>query len=358
MRLSELKPYNKNAKTHTKVQLKEIASSIKEFGFCDPIGIWGKENIIVEGHGRYEAAKQLNLDEVPCIRLDQLTDEQRKAYTLAHNQTTLSSGFDFDLLKGELLSIDTIDMTDLGFDLTILDNETKQDEEMPKEKENERERTNEAYNLGMFNESDAYGFYQMPIIRNDDYIPKDIIGMNYMLSSHNKDVVVHMYVDDYQFERLWNDPDKYLDIMKEYQCIFSPDFSLYMDMPMAMKIWNVYRSRMLGNYWQSQGIKVIPTISWAEEETFEFAFDGIPKGSIVSVSTIGVKQDPYALNVWKSGMEAMLNHIEPSTILVYGGKIEFDYHGISVTYYDNKVTERMKQSREVKKWAEEEQAAV
>ena len=345
--VTALKPYENNAKIHTQNQIKQIANSIQEFGFCDPIGIWGSENIIIEGHGRYEAAKILGIGEVPCIRLDQLTDEQRKAYTLAHNQTTLGSGFDLELLENELLTIEDIDMTDFGFDLSILIDETAENEEESKEKENERERTNKAYNLDMFNESDSDGFYQMPIIHNDGFIPNEIIGMNYMLSNDNKDVGIHMYVDDYQFERLWNDPDKYIDVMKEYQCIFSPDFSLYMDMPMAMKIWNVYRSRILGNYWQRHGIKVIPTISWAEEETFEFAFDGIPKGSIVSVSTIGVKQNPYALSVWKSGMEAMIDYIEPSAILVYGGEIEFDYQGIPVRYYDNKVTERMKGIKDV-----------
>jgi len=347
MPLNKLKPYHNNAKIHTSKQIEEIANSIQEFGFCDPIGIWGNDNTIVEGHGRYEAAKQLGIKEIPCIRLDQLSDEQRKAYTLAHNQTTLSSGFDLDILEVELLSIDTIDMSDFGFDLSIMGDDTHKNEEEPEEKENERERTNKAYNLDIYNESETDGFFQMPIIHNDNIVPDDLTGMNYMLSSDNKDTGIHMYVDDYQFERLWNDPDKYLDAMREYQCILSPDFSLYMDMPMAMKIWNVYRSRMLGNYWQRNGIKVIPTVSWAEQETYEFCFDGIPQGSIVSVSTIGVKRDPYALSIWKDGMKAMIEHIQPSMILVYGGEIDFDYQEIPVRYYDNKVAECLKQSKEV-----------
>ena len=89
-------------------------------------------------------------------------------------------------------------------------------------------------------------------------------------------------------------------------------------MPMPMKIWNIYRSRQIGQYYQSQGIKVIPTISWAEKETFEFAFKGIPKGSIVSISTIGVKRNKEALKIWQDGVSAMIEEIEPSTILVYG----------------------------------------
>ena len=140
---------------------------------------------------------------------------------------------------------------------------------------------------------------------------------------------------------MWNNPSEYIDVLREYDCILSPDFSLYMDMPMPMKIWNIYRSRQIGQYYQSCGIKVIPTLSWAEKETFEFCFKGIPKGSIVSVSTIGVKRNEEALQIWKDGMDAMIQEIQPSTILVYGGKLEYDYGNIQVLYYENKVTERM-----------------
>jgi ParB-like chromosome segregation protein Spo0J len=77
--ISELKPYDKNAKIHTKEQIEQIKQSIQEFGMNDPIGIWGKDNLIVEGHGRLIACKELNMSEVPVIRLGDLTDEQRKA---------------------------------------------------------------------------------------------------------------------------------------------------------------------------------------------------------------------------------------------------------------------------------------
>ncbi len=168
-----------------------------------------------------------------------------------------------------------------------------------------------------------------------------MIGFNYAKTSKEKNVGIHFYLDDYQFERVWNNKEKYIDILKQYQCILSPDFSLYMDMPMPMKIWNIYRSRAIGQYYQEQGIKVIPTISWAEKETFEFCFDGIPKGSIVSISTIGVKQNKEAFKIWKQGVDELIKRINPSTILIYGGKVDYDYKDIKVIYYKNKVIERM-----------------
>ena len=339
IKIDELKPYKNNAKLHTERQIEQIKESIEKFGNNDPIAIWGKDNIIVEGHGRLEALKQLGYDEVEVIRLDHLTDEERRAYTLVHNKLTMNTDFDDSILNLELEDIKDIDMSD--FDLEIQEQLEEDDF-----KENERERTNQAYNLEIYDETQTEGFYQMPIIQNDNYIPKDIIGFNYAKTSQNKDVGIHFYIDDYQFERLWNSPEEYIDILSEYDCIFSPDFSLYMDMPRAMKIWNIYRSRMIGQFYQNYGIKVIPTISWAEKETFEFCFDGIPKGSIVSISTIGVKRSKEAMQIWKDGVDEMIKRIQPSAILIYGGKVDYDYGDIKVIYFENKVTERMKEMKE------------
>lgn len=117
VKLSEIKPYKGNAKTHPKEQIEQIKKSIQELGFNDPIGIWHNE--IVEGHGRYFAAQELGLDTVPVIRLDRLTDEQRRAYTLIHNKLTMNSDFDFDILSAELDDIFDIDMSDFGFSESI-----------------------------------------------------------------------------------------------------------------------------------------------------------------------------------------------------------------------------------------------
>ena len=343
-KVQDLIPYVNNSRTHSEEQINQICASINEFGFTNPLLIDEKDSIIA-GHGRLMASKKLGMEEVPCIVLEGLTEAQKKAYIIADNKMALNAGWDEELLKIELESLESLNfnLELTGFDLAEIDLLFNKQELQPK-KVNERQRTNNAYNLELFDEFICDGKYQMPIIENNYFIPKDIIGFNYAKTSKEKNVGIHFYIDDYQFERIWNCPSDYLNLLDQYECIFTPDFSLYLDMPLAMKIWNVYRSRLIGQFYQQQGLKVIPTISWAEKETFEFCFDGIPQGSIVSVSTIGVKQNEIAMEIWKNGMDAMIEKIKPSTILVYGGEVDYNYRGINVIYYKNAVTERMKEN--------------
>lgn len=135
--LDNLKPYEKNARKHQEADLSTIKASISEFGMSDPIGVWGKDNIIVEGHGRYLSCKELGIEEVPVIHLDHLTDEQRRAYALAHNKTAEMSEWDFDLLGDELADILDIDMSDFGFDLSEDEEEETEiiEDEVPEEVE-------------------------------------------------------------------------------------------------------------------------------------------------------------------------------------------------------------------------------
>ena len=113
----DLKPYEKNARKHASDDIEAIKKSILEDGFNDPIGIWGEDNVIVEGHGRQIAATELGLDEVPCIRLDHLSDKQRREYMIRHNRTAELSSFDWDILREECarLSIEGQDFEELNF---------------------------------------------------------------------------------------------------------------------------------------------------------------------------------------------------------------------------------------------------
>lgn len=136
--IDELKPYERNNKKHQDFDIGEIAKSIEKYGMNDPIGIW-KGNKIIEGHGRLEACKRLGIAEVPCIRLDHLTDEQRREYAIVHNKSSELAEYDFDNLKLELPDLDLGDF-DLDFGLDLDDDEETEivEDDVP-EVDNERE---------------------------------------------------------------------------------------------------------------------------------------------------------------------------------------------------------------------------
>lgn len=117
--VGRLQEYAGNAKEHTAEQVEQIKASMRQVGFCDPIGVWtnaeGKSEV-VEGHGRLMAALELGLQSVPVIHLDGLTDEQRRFYALVHNKLTMNTGWDFDKLNSEIDSLADIDMCEFGFD--------------------------------------------------------------------------------------------------------------------------------------------------------------------------------------------------------------------------------------------------
>ena len=339
--IEQLKPYENNARTHSDKQVEKIARSIEEFGFINPVLIDSNYGIIA-GHGRVEGAKALGMEEVPCLFIEDLSDEQKRAYIIADNKLALDAGWDYELLKLELEELNDLnfDISLTGFDMDIIfdDDEGYYGDE--------RERTNKEYNLEFNDTERQEGYFQMPVLAPCDHIPKDLIGFNYVLSSDRFDCGVHFFVDDYQMTRCWNNPQKYGEKMKPFDCVLTPDFSLYLDMPVALMIYNTYRSRLCGQIWQDMGVKVIPTVSWAEENSYDFCFEGLPKNSTLAVSTIGVKQDENAFIIWKNGMDELIKRKKPKTLLVYGGKVDYDYGDIDVVYYTNAVTERMRKHGE------------
>ena len=127
----------------------------------------------------------------------------------------------------------------------------------------------------------------------------------------------HFFLDDYRFERVWNRPSVYVSRLSQFPVVLTPDFSLYLDWPFSVNLWNVYRSRWLGRYWQEHGITVVPTVGWAGESSFSFCFQGIPVGSTVALSPPDVRSSEI-LYKFLAGFQAMLNRIRPIAVWSYG----------------------------------------
>ena len=168
---------------------------------------------------------------------------------------------------------------------------------------------------GFFKSTNKYG---IPDIKKDEFKVKELIP--YRVDS-NRNGTAHFFLDDYRFERCWRKPDSQIEELKKYDGVLSPDFSMYTNYPQAMQIWQVYRNRWCACYWQSLGIKVIPTISWSDEQSFKYCFLGVQKGSTVAIGTVGVLNDEYAKTLFMQGFKEMLKQLEPKEILIYGNKL-------------------------------------
>lgn len=126
------------------------------------------------------------------------------------------------------------------------------------------------------------GTFEMPKIKKEEIDLENVELVGYdKLSNSNSDQIVHFFLDDYKFEVMWKDPYPRIERLKVHKAVLSPNFSVYTEMPVAMKIYNTFRSRWCGAFLQSNGIKVIPTLAWGGPETFWFCFDGIEQKALL-----------------------------------------------------------------------------
>jgi hypothetical protein len=210
-----------------------------------------------------------------------------------------------------------------------------------------RERTYGLYNLDLLQQITLTDD-GMPVIRPCHTVPDRLIGFNQAKTCRHTDRGIHFFIDDYQFERLWNRPEDYTRLLARFQCVLTPDFSLYTDMPAPMLRWNCYRSRLLGAWWQTQGLQVIPTLQWSSRSSHEYCFDGLPRHATVAVSTLGVLDSEEATRLWKRGFTEALRTLEPSLVLFYGKPVPGYVPPVECIHYDNETVTRLKQINERK----------
>lgn len=190
--------------------------------------------------------------------------------------------------------------------------------------ENFNYRTNDMFLRNQFKGKGKYGIPKIPKFdfKNEDLANLRLIGFDVAKSGKDEHFsrMVHFFLYDYKFECIWEKPYKYIDILKKYKAVLTPDFSMYIEMARPLKIYNTFRNHWCGAYLASQGIPVIPTVNWGEKDTFDFCFEGIEKGSTVAVSTYMVSEYNNHLDQKKFfmiGYNEMLKRIEPESIICY-----------------------------------------
>jgi hypothetical protein len=183
----------------------------------------------------------------------------------------------------------------------------------------------------LFPSNDKYGIpaVRQPSTQELPEAPSCMIPYNLRVRSQlgYADSAMHFFLDDYRFELVWSKPNLTLSRIKQAWLVLTPDFSLYADYPIAAQIWNTYRNRWCGAYWQSEGRVVIPTIAWSTPESYEFCFNGVEYGSPVAISTQGLKIDENSYIRFKDGYSEMINRLNPRFVMCYG-KVDEDVYSL------------------------------
>lgn len=166
--------------------------------------------------------------------------------------------------------------------------------------------------------------YGIPILPAVNLRPEDTVdfseSFSRKLKNHRK-LNVNFYIDDQAFQRFWNQPDKYLEHLKCFHSVTTPDFSIAVGnggMPFALNLFNHYRNHALGWFLHKQGIKVIPSVSIPDEENYDWCFSGLPKNSTLSVCTNGRVRAKAARLEFCQGFHEMCERLEPIRVIVVG----------------------------------------
>jgi hypothetical protein len=165
----------------------------------------------------------------------------------------------------------------------------------------------------------SIGTYDFPLVIRQNVSLDELCLIGFSETRQNEQkhqsATVHFFEDDDKFDEVWNSPPKYVAKLKQYRQVLSPDFSQYADMPAAIQIFNVYRNRWCAAYWQQQGLVVIPTISWSDNDSLAYSFDSVERHSCIAVSTVGCANNE---DVFMAGYVEMVARIEPIAVICYG----------------------------------------
>lgn len=186
---------------------------------------------------------------------------------------------------------------------------------------NERDRTLYGVNFDLLDglELTEKGFPKMQPLRE---LPKvdEWIEFNRLLTYKGRpgNCAVHFWIDDYQFDRVWNRPWEWAKRLADWRLVGMSQFSNYADFPIPLQYWQQYRNQLLGAFWQKQGITVLPTPGWGGEETFSWTFEGVPEGGWHGVGTVGVTRYADAKVRFIRGLRELIDQKHPDGIVLYG----------------------------------------
>ena len=215
---------------------------------------------------------------------------------------------------------------------------------------NEKFNNYDVFHAFLVENADFDGYIELPVIKASDELPEKVVTFSKAMSKSwsDFDCWVVFYEHDKEFERLWNNPKQYLDKLKKFKGVISPDFSLYRNMPLVMQMWNTYRGRALAVWLQNNDVEIIPNVRFGDERTFSFCFDGIEENKTVAVGTHGCIKRKEDKIFFKIGLARMVQRLSPKIIIVYGSAPDnifkpYKDMGIKIIAFESEFSKSRKQ---------------
>lgn len=194
-------------------------------------------------------------------------------------------------------------------------------------------RSDKLLNLHWHNSFPTEGEEDMPLLAPyNDPLPKELIPF----SDRRKGLFhygIHCYEYDYKIDPAWNNPPQVANCLRKYACVTAPDYSVFVDQPRAVNVWNVYRNRWVSSYWQKEGIRLVPSASWGNVDSFDFCFDGLPENSTIAIGHVAIGRDMDARILFRLGVKTLIERKHPTRLVVYGAPLDFD-PGVEVVFYE------------------------
>lgn len=183
---------------------------------------------------------------------------------------------------------------------------------------------------------------EIPVVAKPSIYVPDIVWPFHQIKRHlTQNSGAHFFVDDDVMMRFVRHPQNYIPTLKKCCCVLSLDLSTYQEFRLPIIRHNVYLNRLYTQELQRNGVNAVPVVQWRDRKSFDFCFLGIPRGSVIAMSTMGVQSNNISIELWKEGAKEALRQIEPEAVFLYGLPIDFDFGGIDVFPLENQTIRRM-----------------
>jgi len=337
MKISDLIFDEHNANCGTERGQALLETSLQKYGAGRSILI-DKNKRIISGNKTVEMAGQIGIEDVIIVPsdgkkiiavqrndLDLETDKEARELAYADNRVgELDLSWNFERIQEDMDLLDIKNMFN-EFDIKALSDKLEKTKELAEKQEQEEEEEEEEKGFCDLNDwlffpsSNKWGIPDL-LSNSEIELPEALVEYREPLPEDNIKRAVSFFTQDYRFRSVWTQAKTTIGRIKKVGIALSPDFSIYGNYPLPLRLYNVYRNRWCGRWFQENGVNVIPTVTWSYiEEDYEFVFSGIPKGSIIAFSIVGAhnKEEKH----WKeeeNAVKRLMETIEPAKVIIYG----------------------------------------